>query len=173
LSKKKNNNHSSDDGFSFRLDPNIDEALRRAVSDALSKMTTLTPGAPITYSINIRVGENGVPSAMQPPADGRNAQRSLRSEARDPMIEVVERDGSITVIAEVTGIDRNALRVRATPRTLEVCSTGNGKAVDRISVINLPKETDPASATARYRNGVLEITVDKGKGPATRFVRIE
>ena len=175
MSRNKKNKATDFSGFSYRLDPNLDESLRRAVSDALSKMTTLEPGAPITYSINIRVDENGVPGALQPQGNGiAGVQKEIHpADARNPLIEVFEREKSITVIAEVAGVDRKRLRVRATPMALELCSASNGRAVDCMNVINLPNETDPSSAVARYRNGVLEVTVRKGKGRAARTVRVE
>jgi HSP20 family protein len=173
LTKNKKNHASDPDGLSFPIDPKLDEALRRAVSEVLSKMAVMEPGAPITYSIDIRVDENGVPSALQSAGKG-NAQTELQpTAARNPLVEVVEREKLITVTAEVAGMEGNALRVRATPMALEICSVGNGRSVDRVRVINLPKRTNPATAIARYRNGVLEVTVEKGMGTASRTVRVE
>ena len=172
MAKNKKNQASDLDGLSFPIDPKLDEALRRAVSDVLSKMAVLEPGAPITYSIDIRVDENGVPSALQSAGKG-NAQTGLQpTAARNPLVEVIEREKLITVIAEITGME-GVPRVRATPMALEICSVGNGRSVDRVRVINLPKQTNPATASARYRNGVLEVTIEKGMGTASRTVRIE
>ncbi len=169
---KKKNRASGPNGLPFPIGPNLDEALRRAVSEVLSGMASPAQGAPMTYSINIRVDENGVPAISQASPDGM-ARKTLPADEWNPLIEVVEREKAITVIAEVAGVDRKDLRVRATPTMLEVCSVGKAGTVEGINMINLPKETDPSSAVARYRNGVLEMTVSKGKGPTARSVRIE
>jgi HSP20 family protein len=172
LAKNKKNHALDLNGLSFPIDPKLDEALRRAVSEVLSKMAVMKPGAPIAYSIDIRVDENGVPSALQSAGRG-DAQKELQpTAARNPLIEVIEREKSLTVIAEIVGME-GALRVRATPMALEICSAGNGRSLDRVKVINLPKRTNPSTASARYRNGVLEVTVEKGMGTASKTVRID
>ena len=163
-------------GFPFPIDSKLDEALRRVVSEVLSCIPQ-EPGVPITYSINIRVDENGVPAAMQPVAGKaaeNGAQATLRpADAREPMVEVIEREKSVTVVAEVLGADRRSLRVRATPRRLEVCSKERGGPAGSVNAISLPAEVNPASAKARFANGVLEVTLKKGKGPAASSVKVE
>ena len=174
MAKKKSNDVFNHFGTPFPIDPNLDDAIRRVVSDVLSGMTAQVPGSPITYSINIRVDENGVPSVSQP-APGKDAKASLEpDDARTPLVEVVERPRSITVIAEVPGADRNSLWVRAAPKRLEIRSAADGKPGMRANVINLPVLINPATASARFLNGILEVNVAKGSGPAAaRSVKVE
>jgi HSP20 family protein len=174
LAKRKRNSVSYPSGAPFPIDPNLDEALKRAVSEVLSGMAAHAQGSPMTYSINIRVDGSGIAPTLQPALE-RNAQRHLEpADVRAPLVEVIDRRESVTVIAEVPGAERRSLRVRATPTRLEVRSGVCGGTGECVNVINLPAETDPASASARYMNGILEVNVAKGSGKrAARSVKVE
>ena len=175
MAKKRKNSAFELGGFPFPIDSKLDEALRRVVSEVLSSIPQ-EPGVPITYSINIRVDENGVPAAMQPAAgkatEAATQAASQPADARNPMVEVIEREKSVTVIAEVLGADKRSLRVRAAPTRLEIRTKGKDLQVGTVNAIALPAEVDASSAKARFANGVLEVILAKGKGPAARTVKV-
>lgn len=175
MTKRKKSNNFELGGFSFPIDPNLDEALRRVVSEVLSGMTPLEPGAPIAYSINIRVDENGVPSISQLKGDKSPVKQVPLQEERKPMTEIIEHGRMVTVITEVHGADAKSLRVKASPTKLEICAKPRGRtAAANLNTIALPKEINPASAKARLNNGILEVTLEKGRGSeASSAVKVE
>jgi HSP20 family protein len=76
-----------------------------------------------------------------------------------PLIDVVEIEDRIYVTAEVSGVEKEDISLSVTDTFIEL-NAFHGK--NRYSeTIVLPARTDPGSARASYRNGVLEIVLKK------------
>jgi HSP20 family protein len=90
---------------------------------------------------------------------------------RKPLIDVVETDDKIYVTAEIPGISTGEIILKATDSSLDLkASHGGCKYSEQIS---LPSKVDPESATATYRNGVLEVVLKMFNSDKTVLVRIE
>ncbi|MCQ1536468.1 Hsp20/alpha crystallin family protein [Methanosarcina sp. KYL-1] len=75
---------------------------------------------------------------------------------RKPLIDVLETEETVHVIAEMPGIGKENIRLNATDLILEIETVnGNPKYSERVE---LPVKVDPQSAKATYNNGVLEVT---------------
>lgn len=80
-------------------------------------------------------------------------------EKREPLIDVMEEDDKVIIIAELPGVKRSDINVKVTDYkvTIEVESTKRQYAKD----IDLPVPVDMRSAKTSYNNGILEIQLQK------------
>jgi len=104
-----------------------------------------------------------------------------------PAVDVVEDSESVRVTAELPGMDekdfsvevlKDRLMLRGEKKALREekregyycaeCSYGSFALT-----IDLPAEVDPEKASAKYKNGVLTVTLPKVEGAKTRQVRVD
>jgi HSP20 family protein len=117
---------------------------------------------PITYGFNINIGKDGRPTidsfgnVKAKPYSGKPEVKSKR----EPLVEVNEEEDQIIVIAEIPGVDRDDIELKATSHSLTIATKKTArmqyyKEVDFSSAIN----SDVAKA--RYVNGILEVRLKK------------
>jgi HSP20 family protein len=96
-------------------------------------------------------------------------------EARFPSIDVIDRDKEIEINAEVPGIERDDLNVTVTDRTLTIRGESrheeeseegehHRREIRRGSfsrTLTLPHDVDGKKATAKYKDGRLELRLPK------------
>ena len=114
------------------------------------------PGrGPYVYGFSLTVGPDGRPVFRT----FGNVPRVTGEEGyRTPFVDVIhDREaGEIKVIAEIPGVSKEDIKVRASEDRVEI-SAERGERRYRASV-DLPAEVDVESARATYNNGVLEVT---------------
>ena len=77
----------------------------------------------------------------------------------DAHVSVYETDEEIRVVADLPGVDKEALRIKCDGRHVTIsASTSASEYEERIE---LPARVDEHSASASFNNGVLEITLDR------------
>jgi len=80
-------------------------------------------------------------------------------EEREPLVDVIEDDREVVIVAELPGVKKEDIQIHATQRNLII-------SVDTMErryykEVALPVETDPESAVATYKNGVLQVRLKK------------
>ncbi|MFX1572456.1 MAG: archaeal heat shock protein Hsp20 [Promethearchaeota archaeon] len=119
-------------------------------------------GFPIMYGFNINIGKDGKPRIdsfgnIEPkPYSGEPVVKSKR----EPLIEVDEEKDHILIIAEMPGVDRNDIELKATTHSL-IISTGENANRHYYKEIELSSAINSDVAKARYTNGILEVRLKK------------
>ncbi|MFX1314487.1 MAG: archaeal heat shock protein Hsp20 [Promethearchaeota archaeon] len=119
-------------------------------------------GFPIMYGFNINIGPDGKPTIdsfgnLQPtPFSGRPVVKSKR----EPLVEVNEEEDVIIVIAEMPGVDREDIELKATNHSITI-STKENASRNYYKEVELPSPINSDYAKARYSNGILEIELKK------------
>jgi HSP20 family protein len=73
-------------------------------------------------------------------------------------VDVHETDNVVRVVADLPGVDKEAIDLQCDGTVLTIDATGEGREYrDRLT---LPTRVDEHSADATYNNGVLEVTFD-------------
>ncbi len=170
-------------GFFF---PEIDrmmEDMEKFMSDAFKEMEDSVPRdmvrvrrlpdgsvrreyGPFVYGYSVKIGPDGRPIIREfgniKPGLGGEGQPPLNlQEQREPLVDIVEEDESVKIIAELPGVAKDDIRLYATERTLTIdVDTPDRKYRKELE---LPVEVDETSARSTYRNGVLETTLAKRK----------
>ena len=139
-----------------RLDEIMEEMMRQAFETPSEK--AMTPG-PYVYGFSMSVGPNGEPVIRE----FGNIQSShfgprLREE-REPLVDIVEEERDVVVVAEVPGVEKDEINLHTTEEHLTVSvDTPQRKYHKELA---LPARVDPKSARASYKNGVLEVRLRK------------
>lgn len=145
-----------------QLEEMLNEMMRRTLKLEPSKITreSKTYG-PYIYGFSFSLGPDGKPvirefGNVQPSRFGPR----LREE-REPLVDIMEQDKEIVVVAELPGVEKNDLHLGATENTLTI--SVDTKKRKYFKELQLPADVEPKTAKATYKNGVLEVRLAKKK----------
>jgi HSP20 family protein len=89
------------------------------------------------------------------------ARGPVVEEVREPMIDVFDEADRILVIAELPGVSENEIKVEVAGDILNLTASDRDRKYAK--EILLPGKVKPDSVKTLYKNGVLEITLEKEK----------
>lgn len=77
----------------------------------------------------------------------------------EPLIDILEGDKAVTVVAELAGFEKEHLRIYVKNQRLTV----SARSLDRkfYKSLNLPKRVNPNTMSTTFKNGVLEVNLAK------------
>jgi len=80
-------------------------------------------------------------------------------EQRQPLLDVIEEERDIVVVTELPGVKKEDIQIHATQGNITI-------SVDTLErkyhkELTFPVKTDPESAVATYKNGVLQVRLKK------------
>jgi len=129
---------------------------------------------PFVYGYSVKIGPEGKPVVrefgnMKPGIEERQPL-DIR-ERREPLVDIIEDDDSIKVLAELPGVEKHDIILQATAYTLTI----EVDTVDRkyFKELAFPVDIDKSTAKSSFRNGVLEITFKKKPGDQGTHISIE
>jgi len=122
---------------------------------------------PFLYGINLSVGPDGKPKIskfgnIQP----KMGKREIVNNFREPLTEVMEEEDYIIIVAEMPGIKKTDIELKATEYSLTISAESDINKRKYKKNVNLLNAIDPDHAKARYQNGILEIKLNKIAGKA-------
>ncbi len=113
---------------------------------------------PYVFGFSMKVGPDGKPIIQRfgnPPIDeGIETAPSL-----EPLVDIVEENDEIIVVAEVPGVNKDEIKVRIKGTTLTIHADNPQKPYHK--VIELPSKVKKDDAKSAIRNGVLEVRLKK------------
>lgn len=112
---------------------------------------------PIIRGFSIRIGPDGKPEIRE--FGTKPTIKETGIEERKPLVDVIETDYEVQVIAEMPGVNKDDIELNATETSLEIRAEGENRKY--YETVELPVEVEPDSAKARYNNGVLEVVLKK------------
>jgi HSP20 family protein len=140
---------------------------------------TVREMGPFVYGYSMSMGPDGKPVIREfgnvKPSQkltpfGRRRPTLQYKEEREPLVDVMDEEGRVKVLAEVPGVEKSDINLSCTEELLTI-------SVDRkyYKEVELPAAVDPQSATASYKNGVLEVNLRKieERRPQGKSIRIE
>ena len=89
------------------------------------------------------------------------AKGPVVEEVREPIVDVFEEEGHISVIAELPGVSEDEVKVEVSGDILNLTASDRDRKYAK--EILLPSKVKPESVKTSYKNGILEITMEKGK----------
>lgn len=122
---------------------------------------------PFVYGYSISMGPDGKPvirefgnvKASKPTAFGPQRPRLNVQEEREPLVDVIEEKDALKVVAEVPGVEKEDIDLKATENSLTI--SVDNKVRRYYKEVEFPSMVDPESVKASYRNGILEVTLTK------------
>ncbi len=123
--------------------------------------TTIRELGPFVYGYSVKIGPDGKPEIrefgnVKPSRFGPRIK-----EEREPLVDVVETDSEVHVVAELPGVEKTDIKLHGTEDTLTISvDTPQRKYYKEVK---LPAKVNVKEAKTAYKNGVLEVTLPKVK----------
>jgi len=117
---------------------------------------------PVVYGYTMTVGPDGKP-VIREFGNVRPTRLGLLKpvEEREPLVDVIPGDKVIQVVAEMPGVNKEDIKLEATEDELVISAESENRKYYK--VVSLPAKVDPKSAKATYKNGVLEVILNKAE----------
>ena len=122
------------------------------------EISGLPEGAKGVYGVSVRT-LGGKPVVESFGNIKGTAKGPVVEEVREPMVDIFDEENHIVVIAELPGVSEDEIKVEVIGDILNL-SAGN-KDRKYAKEILLPNKVDPKSMKSSYKNGILEITLNK------------
>lgn len=126
---------------------------------------------PIVYGYSMTIGPDGKP-VIREFGNVKRGSEPLKgiTDKREPLVDVVEAEKQVRIIAEIPGVRKEDIDIRVDGRVLTVAvDTPDRKYEKRLQ---LPDSAIVEGAKSNYNNGILEITFEKRPG-ASGGVRLK
>ncbi len=151
---------------SFMDFQDIEEVPKDLVREKRAKDGSVTREiGPIVYGYSMTVGPDGKPVIREfgnvKPGPHKKWQEAL-TDTREPLVDVVDGDKEIRVIAELPGVQKEDIKLTAEGKSLEICAETPTRKYCK--ELELPASVDLQGSKSTFNNGILEVTFQKRKG---------
>lgn len=149
----------------------MDEMMSRLFEEEFKNLPSDRRQGPFVYGFSVSVGPDGKPSVKEFGNVKPTSRGPMIREEAEPLVDVMEAEDHIKVYAELPGVNREDIKLNAAENELVISvDTQQRKYYKKVE---LPTRIKPDTAKASYKNGVLEVKLDKlekGKPRGTRIV---
>ena len=136
----------------------------------------IEPNKRFIRGFSVNIGPDGKPKIQE---FGNRPIRSPKgtstiSDEREPLTDIIEGDSDIAITIEIPGVEKDNIDLNVTEETLEIKVDAPERKYHK--VVNLPNKVKTKSTKATYKNGILDIVLDKKdkkKGGSAYKVSIE
>jgi HSP20 family protein len=114
---------------------------------------------PFVYGYSVKIGPDGKPEINEFGNLKQSRSGPLVKEEREPLVDVIDTNGEIRVVAELPGVEKEEIELHGTEDSLTI-------AVDNVErkyfkQVELPAKVNIRQARSGYKNGVLEVILPK------------
>ena len=168
--KKKDDDKDPFNPFSFNVDfdnkmfedveKQMEDMMRAFSNPDMIRRMQGSQGKPIVSGFSIKIGPEGKIDVEQFGNVVPKGQKTEIKNEREPLVDVIDKDAEVTVIAELPGVDKKDIKLKVTgeKNVLDI------NVPDKFSkMVKLPAKVKPTLAKANYKNGVLEVNLTKEK----------
>jgi len=131
---------------------------------------------PFVYGYSVKIGPDGKPvirefGNMKPGLVGEGESPLSLQDRREPLVDVIEDAESVKILAELPGVDKQDIKLTATPKGLTI--SVDNPLRKYYKELEFPAEVDESTAKSSYKNGVLEAVFGKKKRRETRGTQLK
>jgi HSP20 family protein len=121
---------------------------------------------PFVYGYNMKIGPNGKPEIQE----FGNIKKGLKGPLevkgeREPLVDIVETDNEIRVVAELPGVEKTDIKLHGTEDSIDISVDTQNKYYKEVM---LPAKVKVKEAASTYKNGVLEVVLPKQEPSKSR-----
>lgn len=168
-----------DEGIFEEIDKIMEEMFRDMTTNIPKELvrerklpdgSTVREMGPFVYGYSVTVGPDGKPvirefgnvkHSTRLTQSGRQRPMMEVKGKREPLTDVIQEEDIVRVIAEVPGVEKGDINLDATEKSLTISVDTDRRKFYK--EIELPVAVDPKSAKASYKNGILEVLLNKTK----------
>lgn len=134
-------------------------------ADAMKAAERTKPGEPFVYGFKLRVGPDGRPNFesfgnVQHVVPG-STPADVAPLSREPMTDVVAGDAEIAVTAEIPGVEKEEISLHVASDKVTIRVPAGERHGAYYKEIRLPAAVLPETAEATYKNGILDLTLQR------------
>ncbi len=143
--------------------------MTKQAPDGLIREKTMPDGrkvkqwGPFVYGYSVTIGPDGKPQIKEfgnvKPGTQMGRPKIEVKEQREPLVDILETNREVKVVAELPGVDKKDIKLYGTERSITVSVDTPQRKYHK--EIQLPTKVDPKMAKSAYKNGVLEITIPR------------
>lgn len=141
------------------------------MNEMITSMMQSIGKEPLIYGFSLQVGPDGVPHIER---FGNVRPMDISGSVREPFTNSIidDRNNELKITAEMPGIQKEEIQVSAAEDEVTIRADGERKYYKNLTT-SCP--VDPDSATAKYNNGVLELTfkLKEPLKPKGKTVKVE
>ena len=119
------------------------------------------PNKRFVHGFSVHLGPDGKPKIQE--FGNRPTKlptgRSTISEEREPLTDIIEGDEDVAITVELPGVEKNDIDLNVTEETLEIKVNAPQRKYHK--VVDLPCGVKPKSTKATYKNGILDVVLEK------------
>jgi HSP20 family protein len=142
-------------------DDKIMDDVKKMAEEMMKMFTNAQPGKPVVHGYKIEFGPDGKPQIEN------FGNRSIRSpegiptisEEIEPRTDIIEGENDVAITVEIPGVEKEDINLVATEDTLEIKVDSPKRKYHKR--IDLPCNVKSKSTKATYKNGILDIVLDK------------
>jgi len=141
-----------------RLGDMIDETMQKAFENS-------SENSPVRRNhiqgFSIKIGPDGKPKIR--PLNSRQPQpdKIEITDDLEPLVDIIDEEEMLVVLVALPGVNREDIDLRVTENCLTV--TVDTDDFEWYDELNLPTKVKPKLASASYKNGVLEVRLEKSE----------
>ena len=119
---------------------------------------------PFVYGYSVKIGPDGKPIIREfgnmKPGPGASDSSTLNVQnKREPLVDIIEDNGSLKVVAELPGVEKRDIKLFAKSRGLTISVENDKKQFYK--ELEFENEINRSTAKSSYNNGVLEVSFKK------------
>jgi len=105
---------------------------------------TVREWGPFVYGYSVKIGPDGKPEISEFGNVKQSRFGPKVKEERDPLVDVIETDGEIHVVAELPGVEKEEIKLHATESTLTISvESPKRKYFKEVTLLKAAKEKGP------------------------------
>lgn len=146
------------DEFEKKFDELLDEMSKYLDTIDVEKKEREIEG-PYIYGFSFIIGPDGKPEIGKFGHIRKAYANKSGQNIRIPLTDLIERDNQFIILVELPGVDKENIHVLAKSGKIHILASSEKRKYKK--VISLPKTVDASSLKTEYRNGILEIKLNK------------
>lgn len=124
----------------------------------MESLARKTGGKPMVWGFSIKTGPDGKPTVEQF-GNVEPEEKEIRQE-REPLCDLIDKEREISVLAELPGVEKGEIRLSLDDGRNNLIINAPGKFHKKVK---LPAKVKPNLGRATYKNGILEVNLEKEK----------
>jgi HSP20 family protein len=107
---------------------------------------------------SVKIGPNGTPRVREY-NDRDSSQTETEDDDQEPLVDFIDEGKILIILAAIPGVNKDEIELRVTESSLTV--SVDAESLEWYDEFELPTKVKPKSAHASYKNGVLEVKLEK------------
>jgi len=132
--------------------------LERMMEDMLQEFAEWDDwDTPLVYGFKMKKDASGTPVVEEFGNVKREDGKHIVSEEREPLVDVISEEESVTIIVELPGVQKEDITIRSPDKHSVIIKVGGQNSFYK--KLAFEQKLKPGSSKAKFNNGILEVKI--------------